>query len=98
MTWPFDTSETAAPVTPAPVASVTTPRIDAAGQTAAQSAKNPAARARGRKREWARDETRGMIRDNARREVERRKMKIGMVAPSFPSERESGWVRRGPVS
>jgi hypothetical protein len=64
--------------------------MDAAGQTAAQSARNTAVKVRSKNRD--------MIRDGARREVERRKMEIGMRAPSFPSERESGWVRRGPVS
>src|SRR5579863_6947784 len=94
MTWPLLTSETAAPVTSAPVASVTTPRMDAAGQAAAESARNAAAMTRDEIRDETRDETRDtarhMIREEVRRGVERKKMEIGMRAPSFPSERESG--------
>ena len=83
-----------APLTLAPVASVTTPRMDAAGEQTAQSARVSEAsvrvRARGRNGAptvlWV------------RREEVHRKLEIGMIAPSFPSERESDSVRLGPVS
>src|ERR1039457_6100986 len=74
-TFPLLTRTTLAPLTLAPEASVTTPWMDAAGHSVANAVNRVAANT-GR---------------NARLRRPRKYTEIGMIAPSFPSERK--WVR-----
>src|ERR1017187_3410358 len=74
-TFPLLTRTTLAPITLAPEASVTTPWMDAAGHTAPNAVSRMAVNIRG----------------NAQLRRARKSAEIGMIAPSFPSERK--WVR-----
>src|SRR5580658_7126504 len=77
MTLPLLIRAMLAPVTFAPVVSVTTPRMDAASESVAEVKKNRPASAQARRRTAK----------------ARWKLGIGIVAPSFPSERDGSWAR-----